>query len=1161
MSSTSWLDSRTVNSRAFMDGLQRAREAVVQIAISDGSGETRCTGWLITPRLVVLPAHAMREQTRSDIPVLGMSWRVSGRGWQDDADGETTVERLTIERSDGRADITDLAVLRLRNEHPSPRLSYRQDTPQSGELVMLPHHGVLPETGGLVDAAGEAHLSFVQLQEVAEETLSYQGSLYHGSSGAILYDLHWRFLGLHHLSRMEVYSGPAQAEVMTMLRRSRWWSEVARHQGLADVVAVRQAILSPMPAPTPTPQTEVSSPLLLRAALSFSIDPEKLKPEERDELAPQVVDARSPRWTLAPAVRRKVLASVAFDTLIGYVPPKPDTPEQRVIVPIVRGDVQALEQADDEDLARWLQAVRWFAGLVPNLPTAAKIYALLQYRQVRGRLSRIASRDFVGRVDELAQMQSWFDAHSMAPLNIWGIGGIGKSALVAHFLVSLPADTLLLWLDFDRADLAPDDAFSIIAALHEQVLAQLTGTTDEGRPAMPDPLDEARVSLVRILTAAKQRRVIIVLDSFEAAQYAERYQELWPELERLAQHVDGLQVIVSGRASLPMLRFCDVVVQEIRLEGLAPSDAQAWLGRHGIPPGPIQDEVVRVAGGSPLVLRLAERLVEAGGGLDHLPQHLPEKMIAGVLYDRILDRVHNPAFKEVAKGAIVLRRLSADMVPAIFGGLLTVPDGSPATWFREFAREAALVEGGEELRLRPEVRAAALALLERHEPDLVEKIERRALAWYDALDLNDPAVAAERVYYFLRRGDEAGASSAWREGCAQFLQYAEETLRDAEKDWLTSRLGTSASIFDAGVEVWESDAATRVTQSRSAGLKGSPIGIFHERIDRSVGGALAFHEAYESWNSGDRESALTYLLQHGIENDDPRSRERAMLAALIYAERGQGTMAERILRTWSDADRWRDRRNRAAERAAIHAARICLLAPLEAEKIVFLTGKFSDGRFDGGVLAMDLLREDTRLKASAAFPSLSAFVLQLSGGKPSRFKFLDALEKYRQSVIGYTESERLRSIRARIWHDEFSPVPVFSENDLESRILVSSWQRWALLAEGAISSVLADVFMAGSTNALNQSIVTVLSLFAGIPGLRLMTGQLPLEEILDMVQRRFGSRFDERPRSSPRPPMIYDPNVPTAVSALRHQALQWCGATPEPLYQLVQRFAGRLDEE
>jgi hypothetical protein len=237
------------------------------------------------------------------------------------------------------------------------------------------------------------------------------------------------------------------------------------------------------------------------------------------------------------------------------------------------------------------------------------------------------------------------------------------------------------------------------------------------------------------------------------------------------------------------------------------------------------------------------------------------------------------------------------------------------------------------------------------------------------------------------------------------------------------------------------------------------------------------------------------------------------------------------------------------------------LAPLEAEKIVFLTGKFSDGRFDGGVLAMDLLREDTRLKASAAFPSLSAFVLQLSGGKPSRFKFLDALEKYRQSVIGYTESERLRSIRARIWHDEFSPVPVFSENDLESRILVSSWQRWALLAEGAISSVLADVFMAGSTNALNQSIVTVLSLFAGIPGLRLMTGQLPLEEILDMVQRRFGSRFDERPRSSPRPPMIYDPNVPTAVSALRHQALQWCGATPEPLYQLVQRFAGRLDEE
>lgn len=45
---------------------------------------------------------------------------------------------------------------------------------------------------------------------------------------------------------------------------------------------------------------------------------------------------------------------------------------------------------------------------------------------------------------------------------ITGIGGVGKSALVARFQAQLPENQLLLWLDFDRADLAPDDAVSVL---------------------------------------------------------------------------------------------------------------------------------------------------------------------------------------------------------------------------------------------------------------------------------------------------------------------------------------------------------------------------------------------------------------------------------------------------------------------------------------------------------------------------------------------------------------------------------------------------------------------------------------------------------------------------------------------------------------------------
>ena len=52
---------------------------------------------------------------------------------------------------------------------------------------------------------------------------------------------------------------------------------------------------------------------------------------------------------------------------------------------------------------------------------------------------------------------------------VTGIGGVGKSALVAHFALELPSETLQLWLDFDRADVAPDDAVSVLRLLFEQI--------------------------------------------------------------------------------------------------------------------------------------------------------------------------------------------------------------------------------------------------------------------------------------------------------------------------------------------------------------------------------------------------------------------------------------------------------------------------------------------------------------------------------------------------------------------------------------------------------------------------------------------------------------------------------------------------------------------
>ena len=82
----------------------------------------------------------------------------------------------------------------------------------------------------------------------------------------------------------------------------------------------------------------------------------------------------------------------------------------------------------------------------------------------------------------------------------------------------------------------------------------------------------------------------------------------------------------------------------------------------------ILDTVVALANGIPLILRLALRLVEAGGRVEDLPRDLPPEIVAGYLYGRILDRVQNPELKPVATAALVLRRFTVDMIDGVLAG-------------------------------------------------------------------------------------------------------------------------------------------------------------------------------------------------------------------------------------------------------------------------------------------------------------------------------------------------------------------------------------------------------------------------------------------------------------------------------------------------------------
>ena len=724
--------------------------------------------------------------------------------------------------------------------------------------------------------------------------------------------------------------------------------------------------------------------------------------------------------------------------------------------------------AEEETLGGWIQAVRWFEGVAPGLPSASQVAKLLERRRVRSRLAKIAGPDFRGRARELGQLRSWA-VDPQGPLVLTGVGGVGKSALVARFAQELTSDTLLLWLDFDRADLAPDDADSVMAAIADQAATQLDGF-EKPRPAVGDWQSGGSALGIALAPAlVSQPPPVLVLDSFEAAQYAERYQELWPVLERLCQWLPSLRVIVTGRAPVPGLILGGRGAVQMHLKGLDVEDARVWLQEKGVAAPVILDRVLELADGIPLILWLAVRYLEKGGSVADVPRDLPGAIVAGYLYDRILDRVQNGEFKPLASGALVLRRLSADMLAPVLGGLVDFPPGEPAEWVVELSREVGLVEGCDILRLRPEVRAATLELLERDRPEFVRQIDQRAADWYASQAIDQPDIAAELVYHRLRLGLVDDAAQAWRDGAGSFLMYADEEIRDtAARQWLLSRLGTAAPQ-ETSVETWEQTAAERIRQVRGRKHDRAVKEILKERQDRTDASPLVFHEAFDLRQAGNVEAAQALLERSG---DAPGAigRDRRALRALLAAERGDRGAADALLAGLESADQWADRASGPIDALTVQAARVRLTVNVEGEVRLLASARDRGAKLVLPQLApvdvvLPELKQLLRLGGSI---ELGIEPIVLDGG-PQLPELTQAIEKARHlhltSFLASRTAEPSANIEARrdalrkwthgeawAWTGGEPAQPSLSVERTAGLLAELGWRRWWLVANGGFLS-------------------------------------------------------------------------------------------------------------
>ncbi|MGH8909161.1 MAG: AAA family ATPase, partial [Egibacteraceae bacterium] len=250
--------------------------------------------------------------------------------------------------------------------------------------------------------------------------------------------------------------------------------------------------------------------------------------------------------------------------------------------------------------------------------------------QVHPLLPQLGADDFIGRRGQrrallraLRDHTEFVAEHGRCPgVALTGIGGVGKSSLAGQVATRLVEEGWVVVVR--RGPFRLDD---LAAALADGLRARAAGLPASGGDAVralekraaelvESASDEVLVHLVG--ETLRDWRVLVVLDDFEQnlSEGGERFAD-----DAVAEQL-GILVAAAGRSKLlitcrhPVPRF-QARVHEFPLGPLTPAETRKLMLR--LPgllrqPGADRDRVIRVVGGHPRVLELADALLRQGRG-------------------------------------------------------------------------------------------------------------------------------------------------------------------------------------------------------------------------------------------------------------------------------------------------------------------------------------------------------------------------------------------------------------------------------------------------------------------------------------------------------------------------------------------------------------------
>ncbi|WP_189636795.1 ATP-binding protein [Rhizobium phaseoli] len=664
------------------------------------------------------------------------------------------------------------------------------------------------------------------------------------------------------------------------------------------------------------------------AAVTSTYDPERLVPTSVDatdkgrariviESIPVNMTEGSNEWTLSENIRLRALERLSTPEALRRArannPGPPSDPVNVALGALIDG--HSVKLGDRQDPARLrpiLQAAGWLVRTDLQLPSLIELHADLERTKLLAPFRHLTRGFFAGRDVELARLSTYVESRDGSiprALFLHGPGGMGKSALIAHFIIAhsnrdaarLDIGRPFIYLDFDRPELDARDHLGILLAIARQIppqfpparkqVKELLDTWGKRRsqrgkrsrrsrqPVLPAQTDAALLmdvaAILSTVHASEGDSIPVIFDTLEEVQYAtpDAVLPLVELIARLHELAPSLRPILAGRVEIDSSQL-----DGLPLEPLPLAAAEALLSNH-LPPllaakSDLIARMIRVVGGNPLSLRLAadmlRRETEEGRqeiGEEDLWQRIGDAVVQGHLYERIVSHLHDSAVKRIAIPGLVLRYITPELIQRVLAGPcgVYVPDAKVAgNLFDSLARETALVRQGQEpdrLAVRSDLRRTVLGSFRKDRSSAPTRLQIHTAAVSYFSDLAGPENRAEEIYHRLWLDEEPDQiDSRWLTGVEFSLRNAVEELEGRARLYLANRVGVIADTDMSGAtqEEWERYAEKRAGDLLQLGLAQPALAVLHGRSERQPASRLHLLESIAHSYLGDNAQAEAF---------------------------------------------------------------------------------------------------------------------------------------------------------------------------------------------------------------------------------------------------------------------------------------------------------------